>query len=583
MSLPRYCAILGGQDPFAARRVLEERALGEAGMRRILSAPGLTIVSDAAAPLLLSGGGGAILGPIHSREQGMPRMTAPGEEKSRTILRSRGDHLVAEFWGDYVAFLQGTQSRDTVIVRAPFGALQCLHLEHRGLHIFASDLAMLQASAHKRFEHDWTMLAVHLAAGGLRQKRSCVVGIEELLWGMRFTVSQDSIAAEPCWSPWHFTNRKHLLRDSGLAAVMLRDTALGCIAAQTRELKHLLVMLSGGLDSSILACCAAASGVPVTCLTLTTGDTIGDERHYAALVARALDVQLHEAALEVGHVDITRSQAAGLVRPTARAFAQAMHHQKQRIAHAAGAQAVYDGGGGDNLFCFLQSVTPVADRLRMDGPSRGAWRTMRSMAQLAETSVVTVGLRAAQRAWLRPPGWRWPLDSRFLTSDALICANAMAHRWLAAPRDTLPGSAAHVALLITVENLLETTCGPVPERSPLIAQPLVELCLSIPSWFWCAGGYNRAIARQAFAPMLPPEIAWRRSKGAPDHFVAALYEANRTQLADFLADGLLASQGLLDRSAILAELSRTSPIRGHNHVRLLKIADTEAWARGLQI
>jgi asparagine synthase (glutamine-hydrolysing) len=89
------------------------------------------------------------------------------------------------------------------------------------------------------------------------------------------------------------------------------------------------------------------------------------------------------------------------------------------------------------------------------------------------------------------------------------------------------------------------------------------------------------VARRAFAPVLPPAIAWRRSKGSPDHFVSALYEGNRQVLGELLGEGLLASHGLIDRDDVLAELSREGPIKGHEHARLLQIADVEAWARSL--
>jgi asparagine synthase (glutamine-hydrolysing) len=135
-------------------------------------------------------------------------------------------------------------------------------------------------------------------------------------------------------------------------------------------------------------------------------------------------------------------------------------------------------------------------------------------------------------------------------------------------------------MLVAIESQLETG-GPVPERAALVTQPLAELCLSIPSWLWCQDGYNRVIARKAFASMLPAQVAWRRSKGAPAHFVTALYEANRGIIGPFLTDGLLASQGLIDRDAVLSALALTGPIKGHDHFRLLGLADVEAWARSL--
>jgi asparagine synthase (glutamine-hydrolysing) len=117
--------------------------------------------------------------------------------------------------------------------------------------------------------------------------------------------------------------------------------------------------------------------------------------------------------------------------------------------------------------------------------------------------------------------------------------------------------------------------------APLLSQPLIEDCLSIPSWHWFAKGCNRAAARQAFARELPPRVIWRHGKGAPDSFVVRLFEANRRELRDHLCDGVLARSGMLDVPMIKAALDDPSPQRGTSYGRLLKLADTESWARGI--
>lgn len=64
MTLPRYIAILGQRDPFGVRRAIIEKAREQRGMTCVLAAPGLTLYSDAPAPLMLADTAGAILGPI---------------------------------------------------------------------------------------------------------------------------------------------------------------------------------------------------------------------------------------------------------------------------------------------------------------------------------------------------------------------------------------------------------------------------------------------------------------------------------------------------------------------------------------
>jgi asparagine synthase (glutamine-hydrolysing) len=119
----------------------------------------------------------------------------------------------------------------------------------------------------------------------------------------------------------------------------------------------------------------------------------------------------------------------------------------------------------------------------------------------------------------------------------------------------------------------------VPSVALLLAQPVIEACLSIPSWLWFDRGRDRAAARHGFSGLLPASVAWRRSKGAMDSFIVELFEANRARLKPFLLDGLLAGSGLVERDAIAAILDDTAPVRGLAYARVMQFADVEAWLR----
>src|SRR3546814_11360303 len=62
---------------------------------------------------------------------------------------------------------------------------------------------------------------------------------------------------------------------------------------------------------------------------------------------------------------------------------------------------------------------------------------------------------------------------------------------------------------------------------PLMSQPIVEACLSVPSWEACRGGIDRSFARRSFARDLPASVIERRVKGGPDQFALPIL---RTQL-----------------------------------------------------
>ena len=55
--------------------------------------------------------------------------------------------------------------------------------------------------------------------------------------------------------------------------------------------------------------------------------------------------------------------------------------------------------------------------------------------------------------------------------------------------------------------------GDAERLSPLFSQPVMELCLRIPTYVLTHGGWDRAVARRAFYHDLPPQIRNRRNKG----------------------------------------------------------------------
>ncbi|MEJ5979140.1 asparagine synthase C-terminal domain-containing protein [Novosphingobium sp. PS1R-30] len=552
--------------------------MAEAGLGLAYSAPALQVFTDAPEPLALAGAAGVVLGPLFERQGAMKRVTALDEDVSRRVTETRGQMLIEEYWGDYVALLAVTDV--ATIVRAPFSDLPGLHASRHGLVLVASDLELLARCGVRTDRPHWDEVAAHLRTGGLRGARTCVEGIEELRWGNRLTVTAAGIRTELCWDPWQFALAPRP-ETSGDLADRLRELTLACVKAQVAHLDRVDVMLSGGLDSSILTACLAAVGMRPTCLNLPFGDAIGDERIYARTVARHFGLPIFEIAPELDEVDVALCGSPGLARPIGRSFRQASRLAKQRLAAATGSQDVVDGGGGDSLFCFTQSVAPVADRLRCHGPGRAMLETAGDVARLTGASLSEVLVRALRRAYLRPPGYRWQLAHEFLSVEAIGRAVAPAHAWLQAPRGGLAGSANHIANLVVAENLLDIGFGNPAEWSPLIAQPLVEFCLSVPSWHWVENGHNRAVARRAFEKLLPPEIAWRRGKGTPDGFVAAIFEANREKLSELLIGGMLDQASLLDGPAIAAALLPGQAVIGYDYNRILRIADVEAWVRAL--
>lgn len=205
---------------------------------------------------------------------------------------------------------------------------------------------------------------------------------------------------------------------------------------------------------------------------------------------------------------------------------------------------------------------------------------MGDMGRLTNSDLWEVFGRTLRRRLSGHRHYRWPIDDSLLTNAAAEIGKVdYRHHWLEAPKTALPGSAAHIALLLAIQNYLEGYRHEqhMPVIAPLLSQPLVELCLRIPSWMWAENGVNRAVVRKAFEGRLPQSILSRRSKGTPDGYSMALYERHRPQIRAMLHDGALAREGLIDLVAVDGILTDRTPIRGEAYARILSFCDFEAW------
>jgi asparagine synthase (glutamine-hydrolysing) len=526
---------------------------------------------------LLKFDGGTILGVLFDRFTKRP-VHSFDEVEARRIVASRGERLTSRYWGAYVAILLTTDS-ETIIVRAPLGELPCYFAAFGGGTVCASDAALL-IDAGLRPKLAWDAVIRELAWRDVRGTETCLSGLSGLRGGDRLLISDRDAHVDTVWSPWAFTSSTDHPSSAELDDRLRREVT-ACVAARASGFDHVLVQLSGGLDSSIVAASLANSRTPFSLATMTTRDPLGDERTYAKAVADRVGRPLNEAMRDIARVVPDRSPAARLPRPVGRLFEQESARIAYEIATGVRAQAIVTGGGGDNVFCSLQSAAPVADRLLAHGPTWGAFETAREIERLASVSVPAVLWAALRRL---PPRnrHRSPVpDLSFLTHDAETAAGEPPHSWLAAPADALPGTAAHVKLLAAAESLMQgfDPQADVPTIAPLLSQPVVEMCLSIPTWRWFACGLNRAVARRAFARELPELVVMRASKGTPDSFVAEIYERFRPVLRERLLGGVLAAERIFDTVAVDRAFAQAGGFAPPNYRRLLRLADVELWAR----
>lgn len=510
--------------------------------------------------------------------EALPRHRTPDGKISVGDIHSRSGAIVRspqEGWGNYLAF--GCRGAMRTIDRAPLTGMPLYWMRHDAGMVCASHLDLL-TDLVPMFAIDWEFVAHALLFMNWRTDRTGISGLSELLPGTGLLFDGTRTNLRTNWSPW-----EHIAidRDVSTHAHALKHSILRSVAASSASRPEIVVELSGGLDSSIVAASLKMVGANFSAITFATPGADGDERHFARAVAARCEIELVEIQHGDEEIDLiappdrlsSRPGAYSILGGVDRAFS---------VAFGSRDRAIFGGIGGDSVFGLDGSVAPILDACATFGFGRRALETLRDVARAGDATIWQA-LRLSARA--RRAGRRLGArrDATFL-APCVRSQQHFTHPWDVGEEAASQARINHVQAIHYILDFLDR-----PSRwhdadvvAPLLSQPVVEQCLSIPSWRWFAGGRDRAIARAAFAASLPAEVAWRRGKGRLESMCAAAYLRQRPLLRDLLLGGRLAEQGLLDVTAIEHYLTRDLAEGDFDYFRLIEIGDIERWVRAVE-
>lgn len=575
--LGRYLILLGwGEDGLAHDpRAIAERtglpACGSVPQGRLWASP-----PDLVLPL--GSREHVVVGTLFPRHGPASRVTPQDRLALEELSGSSALSVLKErYWGGYV--LLGREDGVVRLARDPGGAMPCYFLELPLGWAIASDAHLLVDAGFLRPRIAWDQIPRYLVAKDLPSATTAIDGVQELLPGTSVALTPGAAGLSSFWSPWEHVE-ECAGGDSEREAERLRRTIDHCVAAWASTSSDILSTLSGGLDSSIVATALSRTRTPFRCVTLVTENRNGDERDYARVMASSVGVDLLEAHYDHADVDLARSVARHFPKPIGQIHEVAYHALVMRRAAGCGADAVYTGNGGDNVFYNSSSVRPFFDCLRARGIGAEAFSTLRNIAVVTETPLPSAIWAAARSIGPMRQAYSWRRNIEAVAQDVIadMKPDTLQHVWLDEQQRSRPGKAGQVAFLLRVQNHLEGYLREygMPMINPLMSQPVVEAALAIPTWKMVEGGRDRALARRAYHDRLPPLVRDRRRKGSPSGFAMEVLSRNSAAVRERLLDGELARRRLVDRQAIETALGR-GPAMGLSYVRLLTLLDMEAW------
>jgi asparagine synthase (glutamine-hydrolysing) len=544
---------------------------------------------------------GIVVGALFERSSD-PLSDAPcrkatiGEAEAQEVAKSGGRLLLTKYWGQYIAFIASEGSRTHWILRSPHCHQPCLYSTVDGVRINFSSTVDVAALDFFRPSICWEFVISYLLSGRAHCRETGIREILELQCGEFQKITSQSQSTGFYWDPTEVA-QLDAVTDKEFARDALRAAVVSCVSTWAGQHGHIVHRLSGGIDSSIVAACLrlAPAQPGVTCVNYYSPDIYGDERQHARAVAKRNGFRLVEYPQDTAYslrkfLDFPRTESP-------RAYLCKLDNEAREVALASdvGATARFTGIMGDILFQMPPMLPAAVEYVQRRGVD---WRFLQiafQAAQLDRVSFWTV-LKDSLRSGLfdRPrsqvPGEfseeRLSVLSRESKESYLADPNRFFHLWLSSLRGVPFGKFAQISCLgfnSSYFNSLQNS-GESQRIHPFLSEPLTELCLRIPTYLMVQGGWDRALAREAFAPELPEIVRNRVSKGAMIGLVRGMLDHNLEFMRDFLADGALVKNGVIDRKQLMACFPGSA---NKNEVPMGFLIDcvsveawVQAWARG---
>jgi asparagine synthase (glutamine-hydrolysing) len=522
--------------------------------------------------------GGVVLGTAFSQEKkfdsdSVPRFHSFSPHESRQAVSTGGRSLIHLIWGHYVAFIFNEEKSSLCVLRSPMSKLLCFTATFGAVRIFFSRMEDIAELKIIRPSINWAYVGAHLTCGFPPLNEETGLNEVDALEGGECAFLKDhTIQRSFYWNPSDIA-KQSVIEKHTFAAAELRRVTQFCVNGWASMHKKILLRLSGGIDSSIVLCCLklVPTAPEVLSVNCYSPGAMGDERRYARAVAKYASSQLIERERDpCVNFDIFRSVQA-TARPVLDFSGYENYTTDTRLAEDFGADVIFSGELGDALFEHGVGEAAAADFIWRHGFNPRLFRIAFDAAFLLGFSIWKV-LTIAVNDGLRRPVQHWTayeylkkyknarFDTKLIREE--IAQNFVrdirrySHPWV---RDThgVPPAKFMMMSGFPMETSFE---GAFIDRNdaqiaaPLASQPLAELCLRIPTYLSVHKGQDRAIARMAFQTELPKVILNRRAKGTPGLWERQLVQRNSAFVREFLLDGVLRREHILDEGKIDALL-----------------------------
>jgi asparagine synthase (glutamine-hydrolysing) len=544
------------------------------------------------AAIELPAGNGAILGALFPKVLEIsPDNWRPviDEKLAGEMVRTRGRHLIDNYWGGYIAFLNDRGATHYVL-RDCSGKIPCYVISHGDITILTSNIEDLSGLALPAFSINAKYLAGFIYTAELSRRECALNGVKEILAGECLELNGRDARQFTMWDPRSIC-RDDAIEDFEDASRQVRKVTQSCVDYWASKYDRIVHRLSGGLDSSVILGCLKRSAYRpiVTCLHIETGGEDDNERAFAQLAATDAGVELvvQRGYSQHARYDERIFRLPKAANPSVANLGITLEPDIQNLIPVnAKAEAVWDGEGGDHLFFAPRSPFGAVDYAFRHGITGNFSQCVRDAIRCSRLSYWGVLGRSIRLGLLRgkwQPEDEYDRQVMFLNPEIVPAdiAHYVWQTWSDDASDLPPGKRWQICLLACLIHRHR----PVPglqyasEHHPLFSQPLFELCLRIPLYILLRGGINRALERAAFQDCVPEAIIRRENKGSVATTLMSKIRESLPYLRDLVLGGVLVHERIIERSALEPYLAGNRPMNNQVLWPFLSSIAAEAWAR----
>jgi asparagine synthase (glutamine-hydrolysing) len=520
---------------------------------------------------------GEILNHLELREglqrDGVRFRTGCDTEVLLHLYRRDGPEFVAQLRGMFAIALWDRSERRLLLARDRFGIKPLYYSAGDGRVRFASELkALLQAPGFSR-EVDPQALHAYLAFNSIPAPLTIFRAARKLPPGHTLLCREGGTIEISRFARPTPAHADRLRRESGEdLAAELRERVRESVQAHLLADVPVGVLLSGGVDSSVLAALAAGgSAHRLSTFSIGFAERSFNELDLAREVARRYGTDHHELVVSPQIADLLPKLVAAFDEPFADSSAVPTYLVSQLAAEHV--KVVLSGEGGDELFGGYETYAADLLALRV---GRAAARLAPLVDRLPSSNGrVSLEYRAKRfvRASALPPlerhhGWKEIFSSeqraRLLIDDWRIGGGDPLDPWrlrfaetegaplLARLQDVDLGIYLADDLLVKTDRM--SMAHSLEARVPYLDPGVAELALALPTSLKVRGLAKKRLLRQAAEPLIPSTITRARKRGFSIPAAAWLRGELLPLARELLAPERTRRQGYFQAAAVTALL-----------------------------